>query len=169
MRLMARRVISVSARILFFVCGAVSLLTAVFYAFLRGTDLPAQSEWVVFAGALGLVGGFSALIALLPRSWIAKVCSRARDDESLFTVPLKMLGSFAAIFYLLAVGAYYTPHTWNLDPLLMLSICPMYVVRMTFDPAPAWIFLILAPMNAAVFGALGVAVGYALLAFRRRR
>lgn len=164
---MSRRILSVSARILFFVCGAVSLGTGTIYALMRGEDLPAQRDWFFFTAALGLLGGFSAVVALLPRSWIARICRRERDDESLFSLPLKMLAIFAAIFYLLAAGAFSTPHTWNLDPLLLLSLCPMYVVRMTLDPPAVGIFFILAPVNAATYGALGVTLGYSLLVFRR--
>jgi hypothetical protein len=133
---------------------------------LRGAELPVQSEWVIFAVALALVGVFSVTLAVLPRSWIAKACKKGRDDEQLFSAPLRLLGGFAAISYVLALAAYFTPHRWNLDPQLMLSLCPMYLVRMTIDPSPVAIFSLLAPMNAGVYGALGTALGYALLAFR---
>ncbi|HVI07193.1 MAG TPA: hypothetical protein VND65_02750, partial [Candidatus Binatia bacterium] len=83
--------------------------------------------------------------------------------------PLTLLGIFAAVFYLLAVGAFLTPRTWNLDPLFMLSLCPMYVIRMNVDPPPAAIFFVLAPMNAATYGALGAAAGFILGAVRKPR
>lgn len=169
MRPMAGRAIRITSRIVFFVCGAIALLTGVVYAMLQGEDLPFQGEWVIFLVALALVGVSNLAVALLPRSWIARVCKKDRDDERLFSAPLKLLGGFAAVFYLMAIGAYYLPHTWNLDPQLMLALCPMYVVRMTIDPSPVWIFLVLAPMNAAAYGALGSSLGYALLAFRSRR
>jgi hypothetical protein len=50
----------------------------------------------------------------------------------------------------------------------MLLLCPMYFVKMTIDPSPVAIFFLLAPMNAAVFGAAGATLGFALLAFRRQ-
>ena len=98
--------------------------------------MPVQSEWVIFVVALALVGIFSVTVAVLPRSWIAKACKKDRDDAQLFSAPLKMLGGFAAIFYLLALVAYFAPHRWNLDPQLMLALCPMYLVKMMFDPSP---------------------------------
>jgi hypothetical protein len=165
---MARRVVTISARIAFIVCGLVTLLTGVPYALLRGEDLPVASEWIIFVTALALIGGFSTVVALLPRSWIAKACQRERDDDRLFSAPLKLLGIFAAVSYLIAVGAWFAPRTWNLDPLLMLSLCPLYLIRMTLDPPPLFIFCVLSPMNAAVYGSLGVMVGYARLRFRRR-
>jgi hypothetical protein len=100
---------------------------------------------------------------------MAKVCRKDRDDERLFSTPLELLGGCAAISYLLALVAYFAPHSWNLNPQLMFALCPMYLVKMTFDPSPISIFLLLAPMNAAVYGSLGVALGYAELAFRGRR
>jgi hypothetical protein len=44
----------------------------------------------------------------------------------------------------------------------------MYLVKMTFDPSPVAIFFLLSPMNAAVYGSLGLTVGYVWLAFRKR-
>ena len=167
-RLMSGRALRATSRIVFLLSGLVSLLTAVPYVMLRGVDLPVQSEWVIFVVALALLGVFSVVVGLLPRSWIAKACKRDRDDQRLFSTPLKVLGGFAAISYLVAAVAYLAPHRWKLDPQLMLSLCPMYFVKMTFDPSPVTIFLLLAPMNAAVYGALGLTLGYAWLAFRKR-
>jgi len=164
--LMSQRAVRITARIAFLLCGSISLFTAVPYAMLQGEDLPVQSEWVIFVVVLALVGVFNLTLALLPRSWIAKACKKGRDDEQLFSAPLRLLGGFAAISYVLALVAYFVPHRWNLDPQLMLSLCPMYLVRMTIDPSPVAIFFLLAPMNAGVYGALGTTLGYALLAFR---
>jgi hypothetical protein len=165
---MAGRAIRITSRIVFLLCGLTSLLIAVLYGFLRGEDLPVQSEWIVFVVALGVVGILNVAVTFLPRSWIARVCGKDRDDPRLFSTPLKLLGIFAAIFYAIALLAFFSTHSWNLNPQLMIFLCPMYFIKMTIDPAPVAIFFILAPMNAAVFGALGAALGYVLLAFRRR-
>jgi cation transporter-like permease len=135
---------------------------------LRGAELPIQSEWIIFAVALTLVGLFSLAVGLLPRSRIARACKTDRDDKKIFSVPLKLLVTFAAISYLVAVVAFLAPHRWNLNPQLMFSLCPLYFVRMMFDPEPVTIFLLLAPMNAAVYGAVGLAFGYARLVFRKQ-
>ena len=167
-RLMAGRAIRVTARIAFLLCGLISLFTGVPYVMLRGAELPVQSEWVIFAVALALVGVFCVTVAVLPRSWMAKACRKNRDDEQVFSAPLKLLGGFAGISYLVALVAYLAPHRWNLYPQLMFSLCPMYFVKMTFDPSLAAVFFLLAPMNAAVYGALGLTLGYAWWALRRR-
>ena len=135
---------------------------------LQGVELPVQSEWIVFVLALAVVGICSVMFAVLPRSWIAKICKKERDDERLFSAPLKLLGIFAAISYLVALVAYLAPHSWNLDPQFMFLLCPMYFVKMTFDPSLAAVFFLLAPMNAAVYGSLGLTLGYAWLALRTR-
>jgi len=163
---MSGRAIRITARIVFVVCGILSLLNAVPYALLRGVDLPVQSEWVIFVVALGLLGTLCMVPALMPRSKLAKWCKTDRDDERLFSIPLKTLSAFAVISYGVALIAYFSPHTWNLDPQLMLVLCPLYVVKMTIDPSPVEIFFLLAPINAAVFGAFGAILAYAWLVFR---
>ena len=166
-RPMSGRALRASSRIAFALCGLVSLLTAAPYVMLRGADLPVQSEWVGFVAVLGLVGVFSVTIAVLPRSWIAKLGKKGQDDGRLFSTPLKLLGLFAAIFYLSAVVACLSPNRWELNPQIMLLVCPMYIVKMTFDPSVVATFFLLAPVNAAVYGALGLTLGYAWLRFRR--
>ena len=165
---MAGRALRVTSRIAFLVCGLTSLLTAFLYVAQEGEDLPVQREWAVFAVALGLVGLVSLLGGLVPRSWAAKACHTDRDDEQLFSKALRLLAVLAGVGYFVAVFAYLAPHSWNLNPQLMFAVCPMYFVKMIVDPSPVWIFLVLAPMNAAVYGALGVTLGYALLAYRAR-
>jgi hypothetical protein len=166
--LMPGRPTRITARIAFFLCGATSLFTAAPYVMLRGSELPVQSEWIIFAAALGLVGLCSVTLAFLPRSWIAKACGKDRDDPRIFAMPLKMLAAFAAGFYVLALVAYFAPHNWDLNTQLMFALCPMYFVRMTIDPSPTTVFFLLAPMNAGAYGALGATLGCAWLVFRRR-
>jgi hypothetical protein len=166
---MSARAIRIRSRIVFLLCGLTSLFTGFPFLTVRGElPLPVQSEWVVFAAALAVVGLFSLTLAVLPRSWIAKACKKDRNDEQLFVAPLKWLGSFAAISYLIAVVAHLAPHRWNLDPQVMYSLCPLYFVKMTFDPSLVTTFFLLAPMNAAVYGSLGLTLGYGWLAFGKR-
>jgi hypothetical protein len=168
-RLMPGRALRATSRIAFLFCGLISLFTGVPYAMLRGVGLPVESEWVLFAVALAVIGVCSVTLGVLPRSWIAKACRKDQDNQRLFSALLKVLGIFAGVFYLVAVFAYFSPNRWNLNPQLMLALCPMYLVKMTFDPSPVPIFLLLAPMNAAVFGSLGLTLGYVWLYFYGRR
>jgi hypothetical protein len=165
---MSARAIRITSRILFFICGLTSLFTAIPFAMMRGAELPVQSEWIIFVAVLALVGLVGLTLAALPRSWIAKACRKEPEDKQLFLAPLKWLGGFAAISYLVALFAFLAPHQWDLDPQLMFSLCPLYFVRMTFDPSLVATFLLLAPMNAAVYGSFGLTLGLAWLAFRKR-
>lgn len=169
MRRMSGRAIRITARIVFFVCAIIALLTAVPYVLLRGVDLPVQSEWVIFVVALGLLGIFCLVAAVTPRSKLARWCKADRDDKRLFSTPLKIVRVFAVISYGIALLAFFAPHTWNLSPQLMLALCPLYFVKMTIDPSPVEVFFLLAPLNTAVYGALGVVVSYAWFALRRSR
>ncbi|HTU40983.1 MAG TPA: hypothetical protein VMF10_04700 [Candidatus Aquilonibacter sp.] len=172
-RIVSARAVRITSRIAFFLCGLTSLFTCVPFLMLRGAELPVQSEWIIFVVILASLGLFGMTLAVLPRSWIAKACKqdrdKDRDDKQLFLGPLKWLGSFAAIAYLVALVAFLAPHSWDLDPQLMFSLCPMYFVKMTFDPSVLATFFLLAPMNAATYGSLGLAVGYAWLAFRKQK
>lgn len=167
-RVVSGRAIRTASRIAFFLCGLLSLFTGVPFVMLRGAELPLQGEWVVFVAILGLVGLVSVMLSVLSRSWIAKACGKDRDDEVLFRSPLKWLGGFAAVFYLVAVVAYLAPRNWNLDAQLMFSMCPLYFVKTMVDPSLATTFFLLAPMNAAVYGSLGLTLRYAAMAFSKR-
>ena len=153
---MSGRAIRITSRIAFFLCGLISLFTGIPFLALRGAELPVQSEFVIFVAILGLVGLFSVTLAVLPRSSIAKGRKKDPDDEKSFLTPLKWLGCFASVSYLLALVAYLAPHRWNLDPQLMFSLCPLFFLKMTFDPSLLTTIFLLAPMNAAVYGALGL-------------
>ena len=165
---MAGRATRIFARILFCLCGLASLLTAAPYVLLRGVGLPQQWEWIVFVIALGLVGLISITAAVLPRSWIARLCRKDVADPRIDSLPLKLLGGFALFGYLVALLAHFAPRTWDLNPQIMFPLCPMYLIKENIDPAPALIFFLLAPMNAAVFGALGVTMAIGWLSLNRK-
>ena len=168
MRCVSTRALKITSRILFWICGLTSLLTAYLYVSEQGEDMPVQSEWVIFAVALGFIGLVSIAAGTIPRSWIAKVCKTDRDNRALFSKPLKLLAVFAGIAYLMACFGFFAPHTWRLNLQVMLILCPMYLVKTLIDPSLVWIFLVLAPMNAAVYGALGLTLGYVWLALGRK-
>jgi hypothetical protein len=155
---MAGRCGNITVRFVFFMGGVVSLAVAALYAMLRGSDLPYQNEWVIFTVVFGLVGAVNVLVAILPASWTAKIC-RVKNKSSLFS--LRMFGGFAVVSYLVAAGFFFTPHEWNLSGSLWTFLgCPVYIVRETFDPTRVEIFLVLAPINAVVYGTIGSMVGF---------
>lgn len=157
---MPGRAVNVTARILFFLSGVASLAVAALYAMLRGAELPYQWEWVIFAVVLTLAGAVNVLAAILLTSWTARIC-RVTDKSSVLPAVLPMFGVFAAVSYVITVGLYFTPHEWNLSGFVWtFLLCPVYIVRQTFDPRPVAILLILAPLNAVVYGAIGSVVGF---------
>lgn len=164
---MAGRGVNITARVVFFVCGVVSLAVAALYAMLRGSDLPSQGEWVLFTVGLGLAGAVSVLAAVFPVSWTANI-GRAKDKSSLLLRPLQMLGGFAVVGYFATVGLFFTPHEWNLSGYVWtFLLCPVYIVRETFDPSSMGVLLMLAPIDAAVYGAIGTVVAFVREAFVR--
>lgn len=159
---MAGRAVNVTARILLFLSGVAAGLLAALYALLRGSDLPRQSEWVIFTAVFGLLGVANLLAAIFPASWTARIW-RIADRSSLFSLPLRMFGVFAVISYLLTVGFFLTPHQWNLSGFLgAYLLCPVYIVRESYDPRALELFLMLAPIDAAGWGAVGSVVGFLL-------
>jgi hypothetical protein len=166
---MSPRWIRITSRLAFFLCGATSLLTAAPFVLLRGAEMPYEREWIIFVAVLGIVGLFSVTLTMLPRSWIAKPLNKDRDDKQVFLAPLKWLGSLAAVAYIAALFVFLAPPRWNLDPQLMYFMSPLYFVKMQIDPSLLTVFCLLAPMNAAVYGALGLTLGYAWLAARKRK
>lgn len=167
---MASRAGGILARIVYFLCGAAAFAVDALYIMLRGSDLPSESEWLIFAVGLGLVGGVSVLAAILPRSWMAKMCRVAPDDGSLRSLPLRVVISLAAAAYLFTVALYLTPHAWNLDGYVWtFLLCPAYIVRTTIDPRPVFLLAVLAPIDAAIYGAAGVALAHGWLVVRGRR
>ncbi|HLV86568.1 MAG TPA: hypothetical protein VKV39_06285 [Candidatus Sulfotelmatobacter sp.] len=163
---MAARAFRIIFRIIFAICGLITLFNAVPYALLRGVDLPYQSEWIFFVLVLGFFGFCALLAAVLPRSWIAKAVGTP-DDEFGYRRPLKLLGVGVGLGYIVALCAYSAPHSWDLSPQVMLMLCPLYLVKMTFDPSPAQLLLLLAPINAAVYGSLGLSLAYGWRALHR--
>jgi hypothetical protein len=137
------------------------------YRALQGPGV--HDQWSLIAIALMAVGGFGIVIALLPRSWIEKACRIGPDDHRLLSVPIKSLASFAVFSYLLTVGLDFAPHSWHLGPQLVFSLCPACALSITVDPSLWSVLLLLAPMNAAIYGSLGATLGYALVALRNRR
>lgn len=155
---MAGHGVNITARVVFFVSGVVSVAVAALYAMLRGSDLPSQGDWIIFTVVLGLVGAGNVLAAILPASWTARMC-RVKNKSSLSSVPFRAFGAFAVVSYLVTIGLFFTPHEWNLSgSVWTFLLCPLYIVRQTFDPSSMAIFAMLAPIDAAVYGAIGTAV-----------
>ena len=158
---MATRLIGPLSRLAFLVCGIISVMLSNIYRSLQGLRVLPNSELRLFSTVLTVAGAFSVVIAVLPNSWVEKACKI--EPGKLSSVPIKMLGGFAVFSYLLPAGFYFAPHSWHPSPQLAFSVCPACALTITVDPSLVTFLLLLAPLNAAVYGSLGAAVGYVLV------
>jgi len=125
-------------------------------------------KWLLFAVALALIGSLASVIALLPSPWLERVCYSGAATEHRSSIPVKMLAGFAVFSYLLTVGLDFAPLNWHLSANMIYSVCPSCVLTITVDPSFVAGALVLAPLSAAVYGALGALLGYSFLAVRNR-
>jgi len=69
--------------------------------------------------------------------------------------------TFAVLGYLIAVGLYFAPASWHFRSSTVLTICPpifLTMVSMT-DPSLTTVVVILAPLNALLYGIAGFLIG----------
>jgi hypothetical protein len=163
---MASSLIGIPSRIAFFVCGTITVALSRVYLALRGLDSTFQGSWFLFSTALMVVGVSAVVIALLPGSWVERTFKIESGQLSL--VPIKMLGMFAIVFYLLNVGFFLAPHGLHPTPQLVFAVCPACALTTTVDPSLGTVLLALAPLSAAVYGSLGAILGYVSVVFRNR-
>jgi hypothetical protein len=162
---MATRLIGISSRVAFFVCGVISVLLSNLYRDLQDLGSLPNSELRLFSIALRVVGGLAVIIALLPGSWVEKACKVEPAKPSLF--PIKMFAVFAVVSFLLIVGLNLTAHSGHPSPQFVFSVCPACALTITVDPSLATVLLGLAPLSAAVYGSLGAVLGYLSVVLRK--
>lgn len=162
---MASSLLGLPSRLAFFVCGMISVALSRIYFALQGLDPSSHRWWSLFSRILVAVGGFAIVIAVLPGSWVEKLCKLEPDKLSL--VPIKMLGIFASVSYLLIVGLSLAPHSWHPSPQIVFAVCPACALTITVDPSLGTVLLALAPVSAAVYGSLGGVLGYLLVVFHQ--
>jgi len=124
-------------------------------------------SWYLLPAALTAIGGFAVAVALLPGSWVERVCKIGTDNQRLSSVPIKMLGGFAVFSYLLTVGLYFASFTRHPSPWLVFSVCPACALMYTTGTSLGTVSWLVAPVDAAVYGSLGVAFGFLLVVLRR--
>ncbi|MGD0211955.1 MAG: hypothetical protein ABSB87_01910 [Terriglobales bacterium] len=126
------------------------------------------ASWYFFPIALMAVGGFVTVIALLPSSWVVKESSKSGSTVYAFTsVPIRILGALALFSYFLIVGLDFAPFGWHFSPSFVFYVCQACALTITVDPSLSVVLLLLAPLNAAVYGSFGAVVGFLLIVLRR--
>ena len=157
----------VTARIIFLLCGILSILLGRAYWLLHISGF-VPGAWGLFSAVMIAVGGFGIVVGLLPSRWMRSESKIERDIRRRLQVPLGMLAAFAAASFLMTAALILALQGWHPRPMLIFGACPACVLTVTVDPSPISVLLILAPLNAAVYGSLGGALGYIFVGLRRR-
>jgi len=73
---------------------------------------------------------------------------------------VKLASGAASVGYLVALGVYFAPATWHVPVKLVIAICPSALLSMMSmtDPSFGAVACILAPLNAAFYGLLGLLI-----------
>lgn len=159
-----------SSRFAFFVCGLITFGVGRVHADLIRHNLLMTGLGNPEAVVLVVAAILAILIALVPSSWIGKTSNIDPTNQRRSSIPIKMLGGFGALAYVMVAGLVLIPPNGHaaLDPALVFLICPACVLTVTADPSLGTVLLFLAPLNAAVYGAFGGILGYVVLAIRNR-
>jgi hypothetical protein len=165
---MATGLIRLPFRFVLFVCGMISIVLSNAFRAMQVFIPDAHVKWHIFSAVLVLIGGLTVIVALLPNSWLNKACKIGPNAQDHLSVPIKLLGCFAGFSYLLTVAFDLVPPTWHPAAQVVYLLCPACVLTITVDPSFASVLLVLAPLNAAVYGSLGTLLGCFLLAVRNR-
>jgi cellobiose-specific phosphotransferase system component IIC len=165
---MTTHLIKLSSRLALFICGTITILLGRTFNVTQVAMPVASVDWFLLSIPLVLVGGLTVLIALLPSSWVEPALNSSHGAQNRPSMPIKLLGGFAVFSYLLTVALNYIPPGWHLTAQTVYLVCPACVLTVTVDPSLGTVMLLLAPMNAAVYGSLGVLLGHLFLAVRNR-
>jgi hypothetical protein len=83
------------------------------------------------------------------------------------TLAAKIAVAFAAVGYLLPVGLYFSK--WHPSPALVFTICPPAVLAITVDLSFTSVAAILAPLNAVLYGVIGLLIGLGVEGIANRK
>jgi hypothetical protein len=81
---------------------------------------------------------------------------------------LKVSLAFAVLGYLIALALYFAPVGWRIPAAIVYAICPPAIMTITVDPSFSSVVLILGPLNALVYAAVGFAIGVVLSPMLKR-
>ena len=147
-------------RLAFLICGAVAILIGRVFSGLRQFHAEgAPSPLLLYA--VFLVGIIAVGVALLPSAWFERLNPKKTELGRL--TAFGFLWSFAALGYLLVVVFdMVPPSSFQPPPQLFFLFCPACGVTVTVDPSLLTVVVLLAPINALVYGAVGGVLGTAI-------
>jgi hypothetical protein len=79
---------------------------------------------------------------------------------------LKLSLGLGALCYLITVGLYFVAPIWHPSTKTIFAVCPAGVLTVAVDPSLASVALILAPIDAMVYGAIELIIGLVAETFR---
>jgi hypothetical protein len=167
---MRRMRIGIPSRAALILCGAAAVLVSRLFSLLQELQIRssiAAGHWHLFSIAFSFAGVLSIIIALLPNRWAQVACNVTPQSRG-SAVPMRMLGCFALASYLLTLGLDFAPQGWIPGPQLVYAVCPSCIASITVDASLGTVLLILAPLSAAAYGAVGASLAYIFLGVRNR-
>jgi hypothetical protein len=83
-------------------------------------------------------------------------------------MPAKLALILGASAYLWTIGLDFLPHSLYMPAPVVFFLCPACVFTITVDPSLSTVAIILAPINALVYGFVGLCLGGLLWVVRPR-
>lgn len=155
-------------RAAFLICGVMTVLVGCVYGGLRSLLPTPKMPWSPFSYTLLAVGVIAVGISLQPTTWVQAITKNPNELQRSRSAPIRFLSIFAALGLLLAAVLAFLPPSLAEPPIpLVYSLCPACVVTATVGPSLGTALLLLAPLNALVFGAVGGVIGTAVILVRR--
>ena len=81
--------------------------------------------------------------------------------------PVKLFVTFAVCAYLWTLALALVPPATDIPAPVVFVLCPACVLTITVDPKFSTVALILAPLNAGIYGLIGLAIASSRV-FRKR-
>ena len=159
----------ITARLLLLLCGAAAVRISAVCRSLRRFFPDNHESWLALTIILLLAGGVSLLAAVTPRRWVVKMRGADFGRDFPDKLAIRLLLVFATFSYLLVAALTVAGPSLEIPPGILYAVCPACALTITVDPSLISVLLVLAPVNAAVYGAIGATIGIVLAATMRTK
>ena len=78
------------------------------------------------------------------------------------SLPIKVALGIGIVGYCVAIGLYLAPSHWHPTPTFVFAVCPPAMLTITVDPSLLAVATVLAPLNAVLYGIVGLLIGFAV-------
>jgi hypothetical protein len=80
---------------------------------------------------------------------------------------LKVVLAFMILGYVVAMALHFAPSKWHASPAFVFTVCPPALLTITVDPSFTSVAVILAPLNALLYGLVGLLIGLGVHGLRK--